>query len=315
MKNLAIVSKLGRSLSMLKFKAKVKTPEILVIAGIGGVVASGVLACVATKKLEDILEKGKEDLEKVHEYHDKHPDDPEYTDKDLSQSISIIYARTGLEVVKLYAPAVGLGVVSIAAIIASNNILRKRNMALVAAYTALDKGFKEYRARVTERFGSEVENEIRYNLKKEVVQETVIDDAGNETIVNKEVYTTDENAGYSPYAKFFCESSKIWSKEPGRNLMTVRAQQTYANDLLRTRGYVFLNEVYDSLGIELTEAGQLVGWIFDPSRKDIANNIDFGLTETFRPAMKDFIEGRERTVLLDFNVDGPILHDFWKVAR
>ena len=104
----------------------------------------------------------------------------EYTQDDGNKDLAIVYTQTALKVAKVYAPAVILGGLSITAILTSKNILRKRNIALAAAYTAVDKSFKEYRGRVVERFGKELDKELRYNIKAKDVEETVTDEKGKD---------------------------------------------------------------------------------------------------------------------------------------
>ena len=211
-----------------------------------------------------------------------------------------------MKLVKLYGPAVVLGTVSIAAIIGGHHILRKRNIALAAAYTAVDKGFKEYRGRVLERFGEEVDRELRYNIKAKEIEKTVTDANGKETVVKETVDVADPNLT-SDYARFFDDGCTGWTKDPEFNLMFLKDQQRYANDLFKSKGHLFLNEVYDMLGIPRTQAGQVVGWIYDEKNPIGDNFIDFGIYDIADERKRSFVNGYERTILLDFNVDGNIL--------
>ena len=187
----------------------------------------------------------------------------------------------------------------------SNNILRKRNIALAAAYTTIDQGFKEYRGRVIERFGEELDNELKYNIKAKDVEETVINEDGTEQVVTRTVKTADINKG-SQYARFFDEYSTGWTKNPEMNLYYVRQMQNYANDLLQTRGHLFLNEIYDMFGWPRTTAGQEVGWLYNLKDPELQNFIDFGIYDLHDEQKRDFVNGRERSILLDFKPDGPI---------
>ena len=166
MKNLAIVNSMTRNLHKVGFKFKKHSPEILVVAGVVGTVASAVMACKATLKVNDILEETKVEIEKVTTVvADETISEEKYSEQDAKKDLAIIYAHTGIKFVKLYGPSIILGTLSITGILASNNILRKRNIALAAAYKAIDTGFKEYRSRVVERFGEELDKELRYNVK------------------------------------------------------------------------------------------------------------------------------------------------------
>lgn len=309
MKKAEIMNTLTRKFYRVGFKFKKHSPEILVGAGVVGVVASAVMACKATTKLDDVLAETKDTVDKIHdvtEHPEKIPEGKEYTVEDSKKDLTIVYTQAGVKLVKLYGPAVVLGTVSIAAIIGGHHILRKRNIALAAAYTAVDKGFKEYRGRVLERFGEEVDRELRYNIKAKEIEKTVTDANGKETVVKETVDVADPNLT-SDYARFFDDGCTGWTKDPEFNLMFLKDQQRYADDLLKSKGHLFLNEVYDMLGIPRTQAGQVVGWIYDEKNPIGDNFIDFGIYDIADERKRSFVNGYERTILLDFNVDGNIL--------
>ena len=281
------------------------SPEILAGVGVVGVVASTVMACKATMKLNDILEESKETRDKIREVESNPRYEEQYSHEDAKKDLTINYTQTGLKIAKLYAPAVILGSASLGCLLASNDILRKRNAALSAAYMTVDKSFKEYRSRVAERFGEEIEKEIRYNIKAEEVTSTVVAEDGSETTVTETIKTMDPNL-YSDYAKFFDEASPYWQKDPEYNFMFLKSQQQYANDLLKARGRLFLNEVYEMLGIDKTKAGQIVGWVYNPENPIGDNFVDFGIFDMSKERVRAFVNGYEPNILLDFNVDGNI---------
>lgn len=309
MNKLEIVNKMTRSFNKVGFQLKKHSPEILVVTGVVGTVTSAVMACKATTKLNSILEKSKEDIEQIHTAME-HPEilPEEYTEEDGKKDLAIVYTQSALKVAKLYAPAVILGALSITAILTSNNILRKRNIALAAAYTAIDKGFKEYRGRVVERFGKELDRELRYNIKAKEVEEKVIDEkTGKEKTVKKTIDVVNPNE-ISEFAVIYDDGCIGWSKDPELNKMFLLRQQNYANELLKSRGYLFLNEVYDMLGFPRTKYGQVVGWIYDEKNPIGDNFVDFGIFDINKESTRNFVNGYERNILLDFNVDGNILN-------
>lgn len=306
MKNFELMNSVTRNINRVGFQLKKHSPEILVVVGIVGAVTSAVMACKATTKANDILNDAKSQVDKVHKVLEDEAISPEmYSEEDSKKDLAIIYAKTGLDFVRLYGPSVLLGAVSIASILASNNILRKRNIALAAAYTAVDTGFKEYRGRLIERFGKELDKELKYNIKSETVQETVIDEKGNEQTVDKVVEVANPNV-YSDYARCFDDGCKGWTKDPELNLVFLKQMQQHANDKLRAKGHLFLNEVYDMLGFPRSRAGQIVGWIYDEKNKVGDNFVDFGIYDATKQPNRDFVNGYERVIWLDFNVDGPI---------
>ena len=307
MKKAEIMNNVTRTFNRAGLKLKKYSPEIFVGVGIVGVVASAVMACKATTKIDDVLAEQKENIEKTKNYVEEHGYSEKYTEEDHKKDLTIFYSRSAVDLVKLYAPSVILGTVSIAMIVNGHRILRKRNVALAAAYATVEKGFKEYRGRVIERFGEELDKELKYNIKAKEVEEVVKDEeTGEEKIVKKTVNVADPNL-YSDYARFFDDGCTGWTKDPEYNLMFLKDQQRYANDLLQSKGHLFLNEVYDMLGIPRTKAGQAVGWIYDEVHPVGDNFVDFGLTDIHNARVRDFVNGYERTILLDFNVDGSIL--------
>lgn len=268
------------------------SPNLLFGAGIVGMVGSTVLACRATLKMETLLEETEVKLETAKTY--QHP---EYDERDRQKDIKLIRVQTGIKVVRLYAPAVILGGVSVAALTRSHNILSRRNAALTAAYGAIEKGFAEYRARVVEKYGEDEDRNFRYGTE----QIEVVDEATGK----KEMVTRVGPDGASVYARFFDPFSPSWSKQPEYNLIFLKTQQNYFNNLLTARGHVFLNEVYDALGLSRSQAGSIVGWVL--SRNGETDNfIDFGIWDATSGAARNFVNGHEGSILLDFNVDGII---------
>ena len=285
------------------FQLRQYSPEILVVAGVIGTVVSAVMACKATTKVNDILEQHKEDVEKIHTVAKDEKYADEYTESDMKKDLTIVYAQTALKFAKLYGPAVLLGGLSITGILTSNNILRKRNIALATAYAALDKSFKGYRERLTERYGETVDRELKYGIKAQKIEETVVDENGK-TKKTKTIVPVVENEKNSVYARFFDETNPNWEKNPDYNLMFLRAQENYANQRLRADGYLFLNDVYESLGIPKCSIGQVVGWIYDPEDQNADCHVSFGIYDIYKAVSRDSVNGFEPAILLDFNVDG-----------
>lgn len=305
-----LTEKLGNTLNKTKFNVKKHSPEILIVGGVVGVVASTIMACRASTKIGAIMAEHKNTVEQIHHVAN-HPeilaDDQTYTKEDAKKDLTVTHVQTGLKIVKLYAPSVILGTLSLTCMITSNNILRKRNAGLAAAYAAVDNGFRSYRNNVVERFGKEVDKELRYNIKAKEFEEVQTDKDGKEKKVTNTVNVTGVD-GESQYARFFDNGCDNWQKDAEHNLWYLKQQQNYANEKLKANGYLFLNDVYDMLGIPRSKAGQFVGWIYDdknPNHKG-DNYVDFGIYNVNRETNRDFVNGYEPSILLDFNVDGPI---------
>lgn len=309
-----LTENLGKAFNKTKFQIKKHSPEILMIGGAIGVVSSAIMACRATTKLSKVMDEHKTTIEQIHHvanHPEVLPENQTYTKQDVKKDLSITYTKTGLNLVKLYAPSVILGTLSLTCMITSNNILRNRNAALAAAYAAVDKGFKNYRSNVVERFGKEVDKELKYNIKAKEIEEVKKDKDGKEKKTKKTVNVAALD-DYSPYAKFFDNGCENWEKDSEHNLWFLKQQQNFANDKLKAQGYLFLNDVYDMLGIPRTKPGQVVGWIYDDKNPNHTGNnfVDFGIYNINREPNRDFVNGYESVILLDFNVDGPILDKF-----
>ena len=311
------LNKLSRSVHKVGFKFKKHSPEILTGAGIVCVVASTVMACKATTKLSTILDETKEQTDQIHGYVEKNGYSEKYSEKDEKKDLAIVYTKSCVNVAKLYGPSILVGVLGVTSILAGNNVLRKRNVALTAAYTAVDSSFKKYRERVVERFGEAVDRELKNNARKEEVEIVETDENGEEKVVKKAAYVVSPS-DISEYARFFEEytvddkGNKIkntyWTSNNEYNLMFLKKAESFANDKLRINGYLFLNEVYEMLGIPKTKAGQVVGWVYDEKNPVGDNYVDFGLYKD-NLSYSDFVNGYDPAILLDFNVDGNI----WKL--
>ena len=257
------------------FNVKKHSPEILIVAGIAGVVTSAVMACKATMKVNEVLAETKENINKVHDVMaDQGISEKEYSKEDSARDLAIIYGKAGVKLVKLYGPAIATS-------------------------------YKQYRSRVIEKFGENVDREMKYGIKAVQIEEKTVDENGKKKTVKKTVEVVNPY-DYSDYARFFDVGNPNWEKDSEYNLMFLKRQQAYANDKLKANGYLFLNEVYDMLGIPKSKAGQVVGWIYDPENGTGDNYVDFGIYNVNREAARDFVNGYERTILLDFNVDGNI---------
>lgn len=290
---------------------KKHSPEILIGTGIVSGVATIITACIATTKINNILEEHKEIITELHNFHDGqtikiNEDDTtlDYPDKEFTKDLITTYAKTGARLAKLYAVPIIFGTVSITSILAGTKIIKGRNAALTAAYGILDSAFKRYRKNVTEEFGDEVDKRMRFSIKKIEAE----DKNGEKKKKKVEKYEINPKTvtDYSDYARFFDASCAEWTKNPEYNLMFLKAQQAYLNDRLKARKHVFLNEVYDALGLERTSVGQIVGWIYDPDHPIGDNFIDFGIYDIDSERTRSFVNGFENVILLDFNVDGVI---------
>lgn len=316
MKKNEIMKSVGLTFNKIGFQIQKKSPELLVAAGIAGIVVSTVMACKATIKASEVADEAKETINEIHaaEENGITKAGKTYSAEDTRKDLTTTYIQTGVKYAKLYAPAAIVGAASVTCILVSHRMMKQRMAAVAAALSATDKAFKDYRSRVMERFGEQVEKELRYNIKAKEIEQTVTDEKGKEKKVKEvaDVPSVDswDPSQYSPYARIFDELHPQWTKDPEMNLYYLKARQSQATDMLRARGHLFLNEVYDMLGFPRTKAGAVVGWLYDPKRPELGDTyVDFGMYDVRKPKAVDFVNGYERSIILDFNVVGDITDD------
>jgi hypothetical protein len=294
----AVANKVARPLLHLQ-KA---SPQIMFGGGIVAGAAGVVLACRSTLKLSGVLEEFEElklKAEVLHGNPDLLPEGEHYDEKAYAKDLTVIKVKTILAVTKLYAPAAGLLLISASLLTGSHVTLNKRNTGLAAAYAATDQAFNQYRERVRDQLGKDVDDEMRYGTR--IVEEKVqTDDGKTKTVKKKQV----GDGVPSQYARFFDKLCKNWQPEAEYNLAFLRAQQQYANDMLLARGHLLLNDVYDALGLERSYAGSVVGWVHGNGD----SYVDFGIYDGNNEKARDFVNGIEHSILLDFNVDGAVNH-------
>lgn len=304
-----------RAIHSAGFQLKKHSPEILVVTGIVGAVTGAVMACKASTKLHNVLDDSKEKIEmfhqgakdgKVESVVDGEIVVVDYTEEDCTRDIAVTYAKTGIELVKLYGPAVVVGAASVASILVGYNILHKRTLALAAAYTAADTTLKEYRGRVIERFGEKLDKELLYNIKTKEIEETVVNEDGTETTVKKTVEVAESVPAHGYYSFCFDETATGWVRDAEKNKFFLLRQQDAANERLKADGRLFLNEVLDMVGIDRCPAGQNVGWVLNSEKGD--GYVDFGIFDIHCEANRRFVNGLEKSIWLNFNVDGDIMY-------
>ena len=284
------------------FTLKKNAPTILSVGGAIGVAAGFGLTIRATRKVDAIFEEQNEVFDKIEQV--LVDDTIEYTQDDADHDRWITYGGTVGKLIRLYALPVVMTVGGVAMLLKSNQILNKRNGAIMAAYAALDNSFRGYRNRVKERFGEEVENEIYYNIHKETITTTEVNAKGKEKEVSKEINVTGIDASSAKLVCFDKTNPNFQDDCRQYTKMFLDSQEAYANQLLQSRGYLFLNDVFEGLGLPKTKAGQVLGWRYDPKDETLQNCVKFsyGLDDI----MEDFLAGLDDYLLIDFNVDGVI---------
>lgn len=314
-------SKVGKQVLI----AQKHSPTFLIAIGIAGVTTATFLACKATLKLSDVVTEAEGKIAEAHAHmdksfevsHDGTDKDKERFAKAKNRAAISLKTQTAIKIVKLYAPSSILLAVSVGALTGSHLILQKRNAGLAAAYTIVQKGFNDYRGRVIADQGAEKDLEYRFGTNGR----EVVEDGPNGPEV-KWIEGPDQKALQAAeeetYARVFAPrhaDGKIndnWSEIPMQNQYFITMVLGHARDALETKGYIFLNDVYDMLGFERTIAGSEVGWIkgskINPvtGEQETDGYIDFGLWNEGIYKGKSWVNGNPEAFLLDFNVDGPI---------
>jgi len=300
-----IINKMPNGLKKQVVKVGKHAPDIMVVVGVGMVIGSAICACKQTIKARDILEQANEDLDAV-EKAIEISNRESYSEKDAKNDRLKVYSKTAIGLTKVYGPSVLAGATGLGLILGAHSILKNRNAALTVAYSNMLAAYNAYRQKVVEAIGEEKEFQLRSGYSKEEVK--YLDETDSEKTVKNGKVVTDDGTTHSIYARIFDDASPQWSKDPATNLRTLRALQNYANDKLRSEGILFLNDVYKELGFPRTPEGQIVGWVWDPSNQNIDNYVDFGIYDKLFKSIekRDFLNGYEPCIWLDFNVDGVV---------
>lgn len=306
MKKTELATKASQILVKTKLGIKKHSPEILVVAGIGTGIVAAIIACKQTIKANDIIAEARKNLQNIEDVKELATNgEVEYTEENEQADREIIGKQITIGMVKTYALPVGLGILSITCILAGHHILKKRNVALAAAYSALSTDFMNYRKRVVNKYGKDVDFMLKNGLEKQIVANKVIDPETGEVKETKEEALTYEGSKLSQYARVFDEvGSTQWTPSADHNRAFLLMEQNYFNERIRTRGYIFLNEVYERLGFRPTKAGSVVGWVYQNADYE---GIDFGIFTAHTQKAAEFLEGTEPSIILDFNVQGDIL--------
>lgn len=291
-----IISKAG-------FALKKHSPEVLVITGVTGLIGSAVWACINTRKLDNVVATHKASMEAL----ESDMAAGEIEEENVPKEAARINVTTGLKVVKLYAPPIALATVSVVSILASYGILHKRNVALTAAVGTLTQTFQEYRNRVIEKYGKDTDEELRFGTHEETMETEITDENGKKKTIKEKVKVVDKGFDGSEFAVVFDNRSREYNKNTEVSLAFLHLIERTANSKLVTHGHLFWNEVLDELDLPRTVAGQVCGWLFDPSdpRHEGDNYVNFNTHIVNRRTEN----GYEKLIVLDPNLDGDILHN------
>lgn len=287
---------IGAALGNVGLTLSKHSPTIAVGAGVIGLVGTVVLASRATLNAQYTLGIHEANMNTVtrnfEEFRDGKSKIP-YMESELRRDKTGIWIRTMADLGKLYAPSIILGGLSVAAILAGHNQMSQRLVGMTAAYEGLAHTFKKYRGVVTEELGAEKEENL---YQRASLQTMEVDDDGNSIFRGSATqvwFDEDTSANYEP---------SDW-----KNSRFLHDVQAAMNRQLQYKGHVFLNDVFDALGLPETPAGCQLGWLRGGPNEN-TKFIDFGLdlnTDKVTRARINETVGKN-AVLLDFNIDGVI---------
>lgn len=291
-------------------RVKAKSPELCLAGGLLLMIGGAIVAVKKSSNNADILDEHDNVLASI----DMALEEGNCSEKEHKKAVVNCYKDTALAFTKNYILPFAMEATGTALILTSYGIMKKRNVLLMGAYTALEAYHKEVMNRVDELEDNDMKEYIKTGLKNETIDITEVDEKGK-THHKKETVKTPTSIVDNPYTKFYGEGYGYGTGDPEHDFYFLITAQNMFNDRLRTKGVVFLNEVYDTLGFEPTANGAVTGWIYNG---DGDNIISFGIGDVFddqghQPgtcvdeAAVRFINGYEKVILLNFNVDGVII--------
>ena len=298
------------------FKLKNASPAIALGGGIILSVGAAVAACKATPKVDELLEKSKEQIDAIHQITDQ--PDSGYSENDKQKAIVLVWGKTILGMAKHYAPAIAMEAGSIALLLWSHRAMTKRVVALGATVVTLGESLRRMRTQVAEQYGEEKANDIYYGLENKKVEDIVLDEETGEEVKKKiPAKVTEPVRIISPYAMFFDAGNPNYIPgDPIHNKDFLQDVEISLNRKLKKQGWLFLNEARMAYGFIPIPEGQVMGWIFDDKdpNQDL-NPIDCGIDRISRQEVRDFRNGFEKTFIIDFDNLNPIIDDFWKFDK
>lgn len=293
-----------QKIAKIGFLAKKHSPEILLVVGIAAVVGGTILACKATLKAKDIVDKYNGDLDAIDHATETAEMDSTvvYTNGDREKDTNIAKVQTAVGLLKAYAIPTILVVAGVTCLVSSHKILKGRQLAILAAYKSLEELLSVYRKRVKEEIGEDKENECFIGAKNigSKIFNVKNAETGEEETQNCNTYDLSNVGGI--YHRIFDANNPRWSSFPGYNATFCKCVENTANNELRMKGFVILGDVLDKLGYKRTPESLITGWRLNAETGD--GFVDFGLEkEINRAAMK---AGQDHEIVLEFNIDGTI---------
>ena len=279
---------------------KQNSPDILLVTGLVEGAVGVFLACRATLKAKKIMDEPSED--KV------------YNNNDGTYVVTVPARKKlakAIDICRVYAVPAALLTASGASICAGHGILKTRYTGALTAYSALTASFIEYRERVRSEVGAEKEEELYYGTEKETISVKIEQEDGSTKTVRKKFDIRKEN-GLSPYAQKFDPMKACGTTVPYYVDSFIQREESYLDDQLKADGHLYLNPARRRFYLEEDDAGQLVGWIFDPRKIKDGERDNYVKVIKKEIFVKDENDQWTSEIWIDFNVDGVI---FGKMSK
>lgn len=276
-------------------------PTILSITASAGVIATGYLAWKAGTRFEDVEGRDWDRRKECLRNADTIPDEDV---PKIERKNRILFI---LDTVRTVAPAAIVGAATITMIYFSNSISKKRLAAMGAAYATLQTAFDGYKRTMVEALGKESIDKILKpklpNVGKSA--EEILSSDNKSDAANVSDAVVNSLKALSPYARIIAEeSSTCWDPNEDYTSQNLAAVQLWANRRLERKGHLFLNEVFDQLGLSRTREGAVVGWLKNGEGDNYVSFGDFDAS-IYRVPSDDYTRV-DSNFIVDFNVDGVI---------
>lgn len=296
-------------------KVKFRSPELLIGAGVVGLVGAAVVAVRRGVRWHSaaMAEIG-HDLETIK----KAEGLPQYTREDRVRDYAQVIGKGVWSFTQIYGPSVAVGVASVVSILAGTGILKGRLAAMTSAAATAQAALERYRSRVREKLGEDADYEFAYEVSSKKAKIKHEDGTKESLVTYHLVPSSGEWMAASPYSRLWDENAMEWCANRDIQFLTLRSLENHFNQELNARGVVFLNDVYKALGLPMSKDAALVGWIKNYEKPKMAQLaaelgrvpgdgvISFGVFENESPSARAYLAGDDNRVVLDFNVDGVI---------
>lgn len=209
----------------------------LAIAGVGGTIFGTIKA---TPKAMEILKRKDKALDMVAE----DLENGEINAEQLKEERKRIYISYTKDMIRIWWPVALSGFATIACIVGSHTIDKRRQAALAAALSMTESRLKEYQDKVTETLGEKKEQKIRDAIAKDKIDANVLKEEDIISTGHGDVLCYDAISG-----RYFKSNADF-----------IRNRVNVLNQRLLSEMWIPLNDLYYELDIPRIKLGDDLGW-------------------------------------------------------